>query len=193
VLALLAAAHPRAFSAERPPLRVGIHKEIEALHPELSRGAVRGALHRWVSHPAYLANLEVLRPRVGLDGVPGEPPTAEAAELAAARRRPGEASQQARGRRPGVIVHAAAAATARVTVPIRADRLPENVAETTAGRAELVLISERVAVRASVSAKSYQRALGAVRAAGGGYVVVQGRLGRGGRLEEVGLAVQPPR
>ena len=83
LLARLREAFPRAFSDDRPPLRVGLHRELGARLPDIPPATIRTALKRWVKDARYLAGLACGPRRVDLEGRPtGERPTPDMARHA---------------------------------------------------------------------------------------------------------------
>ena len=74
------------FDREAPvPLAIGIHRDIGAAHPDLSRNAIRGFLLRHTQRRAYRQGLTTGAPRFGLDGMPCGEVTAKQAATALAQ------------------------------------------------------------------------------------------------------------
>lgn len=84
LVALLASAHPAAFGGPARPLKVGIHRDVAAAHPEAGAAAIQRALGWVANRPPYLEALALGRGRVDLDGRPaGEPDEAQRRSAAA--------------------------------------------------------------------------------------------------------------
>jgi sRNA-binding protein len=63
---------PQAFYADprqRKPLKVGIHNDIHAAMPDISRRTLSRALQYYARHPCYLQAVAKSQPRVDLAGV----------------------------------------------------------------------------------------------------------------------------
>ena len=71
------------FDREAPvPLAIGIHRDIAAAHPDLSRNAMWAFLKQHVGRRAYLQGLTNGAPRYGLDAIPRGDVTAKQAATA---------------------------------------------------------------------------------------------------------------
>jgi ProP effector len=75
---------PKAFNAERPPLKIGIHIDlIAALDGALTPHEIAAALGAWCAHGCYLENASVAgKQRIDLDGNAAGTVTAEQAAYA---------------------------------------------------------------------------------------------------------------
>lgn len=75
---------PDGFTDPPKPLAVGAQQTVQAVAIEagFSPGTVKAALATWCNRPAYLHALAAGGHRVGLDGTPDEPVTAEHADHA---------------------------------------------------------------------------------------------------------------
>jgi ProP effector len=97
---LLADTFPSAFKgfgAPKPPLKVGIFKDVKRELPELSARALEAALNDYTSGPSYLREVKVGTPRVDITGAPAGEVTADQASYA--KERWGVVIQQRKARR----------------------------------------------------------------------------------------------
>ena len=107
-IAQLAELYPDCFRRPRQPLKIGIHNDIIAQHPELRASLIASALKTYTRSLGYLEMLKAGTARIDLEGNPVGTVTAadEKTPSARSQRRPGAprlwraraASQQARRR-----------------------------------------------------------------------------------------------
>ena len=87
-IAQLAELYPNCFRQPGQPLKIGIHKDIIARHPELRPSLIASALKTYTRSVGYLETLKVGAARIDLEGNPvGTVTAAEEADLAKAARR----------------------------------------------------------------------------------------------------------
>ena len=85
VKTVLAAQYPATFGDDPKPLKIGIHNDIKARHPEFSMPEIRRALS-WLCHNRrYLRTFKSGAIRLDLDGQPADEVTEEQAEIARQR------------------------------------------------------------------------------------------------------------
>jgi hypothetical protein len=78
LVAALEAAYPATFDRKRrPPLKIGIHRDLREAHPEWGMNEIGRALRWWTSNVDYLDSLAARHPRVDLHGIPGDLPAEE--------------------------------------------------------------------------------------------------------------------
>lgn len=88
LIEVLRARWPLAFSVPRPPLAIGIDKEIRAaLGEAIDQAPLRLAIGSWVQRVDYLEAVVRGEPRRNLDGTPGDEPSEAARQNAAAQLR----------------------------------------------------------------------------------------------------------
>jgi len=66
----LAELYPNCFRQPGQPLKIGIHNDIIARHPELQPGPIASALKTYTRSVGYLETLKVGAPRIDLEGNP---------------------------------------------------------------------------------------------------------------------------
>jgi ProP effector len=72
-IAQLAELYPNCFRQPRQPLKIGIHNDIIAQHPELRPSLIGSALKAYTRSVGYLETLKAGTPRIDLEGnVAGE-------------------------------------------------------------------------------------------------------------------------
>src|ERR1700751_4275402 len=69
-IAQLAELYPNCFRQPRQSLKIGIHNDIIARHPELRRSPIASALKAYTRSPAYLETLKAGSARIDLEGNP---------------------------------------------------------------------------------------------------------------------------
>jgi ProP effector len=69
-IAQLAELYPSCFRQPRQPLKVGIHNDIIALHPELRPSLIASALKTYTRSLGYLETLKAGSARIDLEGNP---------------------------------------------------------------------------------------------------------------------------
>lgn len=69
-IAQLAELYPNCFRQPRQPLKIGIHNDVIARHPELRPSLIASALKSYTRSPAYLETLKAGSPRIDLEGNP---------------------------------------------------------------------------------------------------------------------------
>jgi len=67
-IAQLAELYPSCFRQPRQPLKIGIHNDIIAQHPELRPSLIASALKMYTRSPGYLETLEAGAARIDLEG-----------------------------------------------------------------------------------------------------------------------------
>jgi len=67
-IAQLAELYPSCFRQPRQPLKIGIHNDIIARHPELRPSLIASALKMYTRSPGYLETLEAGAARIDLEG-----------------------------------------------------------------------------------------------------------------------------
>jgi ProP effector len=75
--ARLAAAYPKAFAAPPVPLKVGIARDVLAVHPDIEPRVLAHVMRRWCNRPSYLKALVKGGPRADLAGLPAGEVSAE--------------------------------------------------------------------------------------------------------------------
>src|ERR1700751_939927 len=72
-LAQLAELYPNCFRQPRQPLKIGMHNDVIARHPELRPSLIASALKAYTRSLGYLETLKAGTPRIDLEGnVAGE-------------------------------------------------------------------------------------------------------------------------
>jgi ProP effector len=92
-IAQLAELHPNCFRQPGQPLKIGIHNDIIARHPELQPGLIASALRMYTRSVGYLETLEAGAARIDLEGNPVG--TVTAADEADAKRKIAKAARRA--------------------------------------------------------------------------------------------------
>src|SRR6516164_5164412 len=92
-IARLAELHPNCLRQLGRPLKIGIHNDIIARHPELQPGLIASALRMYTRSVGYLETLKAGAARIDLEGNPVG--TVTAADEADARRKIAKAARRA--------------------------------------------------------------------------------------------------
>ena len=92
-IAQLAELYPNCFRQPGQPLKIGIHNDIIARHPELQPGLIASALRTYTRSVGYLETLKAGAARIDLEGNPVG--TVTAADEADARRKIAKAARRA--------------------------------------------------------------------------------------------------
>src|SRR5262249_19680472 len=92
-IAQFAGLHPNCFRQPSQPLKIGIHNDIIARHPELQPGLVASALRMYTRSVGYLETLKAGTARIDLEGNPVG--TVTAADEADAKRKIAKAARRA--------------------------------------------------------------------------------------------------
>jgi ProP effector len=69
-IAQLAELYPNCFRQPRQPLKIGIHNDVIARHPELRPSLIASALKAYTRSVGYLETLKAGTPRIDLEGNP---------------------------------------------------------------------------------------------------------------------------
>jgi ProP effector len=69
-IAQLAELYPNCFRQPRQPLKIGIHNDVIAQHPELRPSLIASALKAYTRSPGYLETLKAGSARIDLEGNP---------------------------------------------------------------------------------------------------------------------------
>jgi ProP effector len=92
-IAQLAELHPNCFRQPSQPLKIGIHNDVIARHPELQPGLIASALRTYTRSVSYLKTLKAGAVRIDLEGNPVG--TVTAADEADAERKIAKAARRA--------------------------------------------------------------------------------------------------
>jgi ProP effector len=92
-IAQLADLYPNCFRQPGQPLKIGIHNDIIARHPELQPGRIASALTTYTRSVGYLKTLKAAAVRIDLEGNPVG--TVTAADEADAERKIAKAARRA--------------------------------------------------------------------------------------------------